>query len=242
MSKTANPLLHGEMDFNGKSTANTTTRGHRPTRLGQKLVQNGKFKRSGKNNPCPICDRTKDDKCAWNDSVIHCYNGVSNYPPQDLKIGETFEMALSSITNGKWALVKKNAGFSGNHWIFIPDKPLDKTKPLIKKNIKKISIPKLNRLFNILSENVNEALFPELMILNLQQLEEVSVKTDEALAETKVVLAISKQFSHKELTYDIQLSNLFETTKTYLHQLNNRANQIKQFREVCLGEEQNGHF
>ena len=80
------------------------------------------------------------------------------------------------------------------------------------------------------------------MILNLQQLEEVSVKTDEALAETKVVLAISKQFSHKELTYDIQLSNLFETTKTYLHQLNNRAIQIKQFREVCLGEEQNGHF
>ena len=90
---------------------------------------------------------------------------------------------------------------------------------LIVFSIKKISIPKLNRLFNILSENVNKALFPELMILNLQQLEEVSVKTDEALAEPKVVLAISKQFSHKELTYDIQLSNLFETTKTYLHQL-----------------------
>ena len=110
MSEIANPLLNGEMDFNGKSTANTKTKGHRPTALGQKLVQNGKFKRSGKNNPCPICDRTNDDKCAWNDSVIHCYNGVSNYPPQDLKIGETFEMALSSITNGKWALVKKKCG------------------------------------------------------------------------------------------------------------------------------------
>jgi len=240
MSEMANPLLNGEMDFNGKSTANTKTKGHRPTALGQKLVQNGKFKRSGKNNPCPICDRTKDDKCAWNSETIHCYNGSSNYPPQDLKLGEV--VVLEIPPQGRWALVGKNKGFSGNHWIFIPDKPLDKTKPLIKKNIKKISIPKLNRLFNILSENVNEALFPELMILNLQQLEEVSVKTDEALAETKVVLAISKQFSHKELTYDIQLSNLFETTKTYLHQLNNRANQIKQFREVCLGEEQNGHF
>jgi len=240
MSEMANPLHNGEMDFNDKSIANTTTRGYRPTRLGQKLVQNGKFKRSGKNNPCPICDRTTDDKCAWNSENIHCYNGSSNYPPQDLKLGEVVVLEIPPL--GRWALVGKNKGFSGNHWIFIPDKPLDKTKPLIKKNIKKISIPKLNRLFNILSENVNEALFPELMILNLRQLEEVSVKTDEALAETKVVLAISKQFSHKELTYDIQLSNLFETTKTYLHQLNNRAYQIKQFREVCLGEEQNGHF
>ena len=233
MSEMANPLLNGEMDFNGKSTANTKTKGHRPTALGQKLVQNGKFKRSGKNNPCPICDRTNDDKCAWNDSVIHCYNGVSNYPPQDLKIGETFEMALSSITNGKWALVKKNAGFSGNHWIFIPDKPKKYEKRL---KVEKISINKLNKLFNILSELVTEALRLDPMLLTLEQLEEVSKKTDEALERTKIVLSLAKKFPQKELTYNIQLGNLFETTKSYFHKLKNRQEQIRQFRAEQLGE------
>jgi len=233
MSEIANPLLNGEMDFNGKSTANTKTKGHRPTALGQKLVQNGKFKRSGKNNPCPICDRTNDDKCAWNDSVIHCYNGVSNYPPKDLKIGETFEMALSSITNGKWALVKKNAGFSGNHWIFIPDKPKKYEKRL---KVEKISINKLNKLFNILSELVTEALRLDPMLLTLEQLEEVSKKTDEALERTKIVLSLAKKFPQKELTYNIQLGNLFETTKSYFHKLKNRQEQIRQFRAEQLGE------
>ena len=233
MSKMAEHLLGGEMDFNGKSTANTSSNGYNHSRLGQKLVQNGKFRRSGKNNPCPICDRTKDDKCAWNDSVIHCYNGVSNYPPQDLKIGETFEMALSSITNGKWALVKKNAGFSGNHWIFIPDKPKKYEKRL---KVEKISINKLNKLFNILSELVTEALRLDPMLLTLEQLEEVSKKTDEALERTKIVLSLAKKFPHKELTYNIQLGNLFETTKSYFHKLKNRQEQIRQFRAEQLGE------
>ena len=238
MRKAANHLLHGEINNSAKYTANTGQKSCRSGSLGQKLVQNGRFTRSGRKNPCPICDRTKDDKCAWNSSTIHCYNGVSNYPPQDLEISHTFIMEIGSILDGRWALVKKNAGFSGNHWIFIPDKPLDKSKPLIKKRIPKVSIPRLNKIFNVVSENVSAAIKPELMILNLQQLEAVSIKTDEALAETKTVLALSKQFSQKELINDIQLSNLFETTKAYLHKLNNRAEQIKQFRAVCLGEEE----
>ena len=233
MDRTAEHLLKGEMDFNGKSTANTSSNGYNHSGLGQKLVQNDKFRRSGKNNPCPICDRTNDDKCAWNDSVIHCYNGVSNYPPKDLKIGETFEMALSSITNGKWALVKKNAGFSGNHWIFIPDKPKKYEKRL---KVEKISINKLNKLFNILSELVTEALRLDPMLLTLEQLEEVSKKTDEALERTKIVLSLAKKFPQKELTYNIQLGNLFETTKSYFHKLKNRQEQIRQFRAEQLGE------
>ena len=238
MGKMANPLLNGEMDFNGKSTANTKTKGHRPTALGQKLVQNGKFKRSGKNNPCPICDRTKDDKCAWNDSVINCYNGVSNYPPQDLKIGETFIMDIGSLPRGKWALVAKNKGFSGNHHIFIPDKPRKYEK---RPKIEKISINKLNKLFNILSELVTEALRLDPMLLTLEQLEEVSKKTDEAFERTNILLRLAKKFPQKELTYNIQLGNLFETTKSYFHKLKNRQEQIRQFRAEQLGEI-NGNF
>ena len=238
MSKIAEHLLGGEMDFNGKSTANTSSNGYNHSRLGQKLVQNVKFRRSGKNNPCPICDRTKDDKCAWNDSVINCYNGVSNYPPQDLKIGETFLMDIGSMPRGKWALVATNRGFSGNHHIFIPDKPKKYEKKL---KVEKISINKLNKLFNILSEQVTEALRLDPMFLTLEQLEEVSTKTDEALERTNILLRLAKKFPQKELTYNIQLGNLFETTKSYFHKLKNRQEQIRQFRAEQLGEI-NGNF
>ena len=222
--------------FSAKQPANTRNHSSKSRSLERKLEPTGRFIRSGRNNPCPICNRTKDDKCAWNSSVIHCYDGVTNYPPRNLKLGGIVQINHGSTRD--WALVKKDAGFSGNHCIFIPNKPLDKSKPLIKRHIPKVSIPRLNKVFNVVSENVSEAIKPDLMILNLQQLEKVSIKTDEALAETKSLLALSKQFSQKELINDIQLANLFETTKAYLYKLTNRAEQIKQFRAVCLGEEE----
>ena len=71
----------------------------------------------------------------------------------------------------------------------------------------------------------------------MEQLTAVSIKTDEAIERSKIVLALAKQFSQKELTNDIQLANLFETTKANLYKLTNRVEQIKQFRAVNLGEE-----
>ena len=231
MPKATHNLSLGEGNyFSGKRPANTKNHSSKSPSLEPRLERTGRFIRSSRKNPCPICDRSKDDKCAWNSEVIHCYNGSSNYPPQNLKLGEVVELDIP------WALVKKNAGFSGNHWIFIPDKPIGNAKPLIKKHIPKVSIPRLNKLFNVVYDNVQEALKPELSFLNLQQLEAVSVKTTEALAETKTILAMSKQFSQQELINDIQLTNLFECTKTYYRQLSNRAEQIKQFRIDCLGE------
>ncbi len=221
--------------FSAKKPANTRNHSSRNGSLERKLESGGRFTRSGRKNPCPICGRTKDDKCAFKSDIIHCYCGVTNSPP-NLKLGEIIHINYGSTRD--WALVKKDAGFSGNHCIFIPNKPLDKSKPLIKRHIPKVSIPRLNKVFNVVSENVSAAIKPDLMILNLQQLEEVSLKTDEALAETKALLVLSKQFSQKELINDIQLANLFETTKAYLYKLTNRAEQIKQFRAVCLGEEE----
>ena len=231
MPKATHNLSLGEGNyFSGKRPANTKNHSSKSPSLEPRLERTGRFIRSSRKNPCPICDRSKDDKCAWNSEVIHCYNGSSNYPPQNLTLGEVVELDIP------WALVKKNAGFSGNHWIFIPDKPIGNAKPLIKKHIPKVSIPRLNKLFNVVYDNVQEALKPELSFLNLQQLEAVSVKTTEALAETKTILAMSKQFSQQQLINDIQLTNLFECTKTYYRQLSNRAEQIKQFRVDFLGE------
>jgi hypothetical protein len=28
---------------------------------------------SGRSRPCPICDRTKDPDCRWNDEVVFCH-------------------------------------------------------------------------------------------------------------------------------------------------------------------------
>ena len=234
MSKACNLSLNEGDFFSDKKPANTGKYIPKNHSLERKLESRGRFIRSSRKNPCPICDRTKDDKCAWNSEVIHCYNGVSNYPPRGMKLGEVFHVDYGSTRD--WALVKKDAGFSGNHWIFIPDKPIGNAKPLIKKHIPKVSIPRLNKLFNVVYDNVQEALKPELSFLNLQQLEAVSVKTTEALAETKTILAMSKQFSQQQLINDTQLTNLFECTKTYYRQLSNRAEQIKQFRVDFLGE------
>ena len=220
--------------FNAKQPANTRNHSYKSGSLERKLESGGRFTRSGRKNPCPICDRTKDDKCAWNSSVIHCYDGVTNYPPRNLKLGGIVQINYGSTRD--WALVKKDAGFSGNHWIFIPNKPLDKSKPLIKKRIAKVSIPKLNSLFNILSEHIEKALFRDPSLLTLQQLEEVEVKVAEALAETKILLVQFKQFSNREILESPHIHNTIETTKSYYHQLKNRKEQIKQFRADYLGE------
>jgi hypothetical protein len=37
---------------------------------------NGRFIYSGRNRPCPICDRTKDGDCRWNDNVFLCHTHV----------------------------------------------------------------------------------------------------------------------------------------------------------------------
>ena len=235
MGKAARNLsLNQGTPHSAKKPAKTHSNSYNSLSLESKQECTGRWSRSGKRNPCPICGRTKDDKCGFKNDTIHCYCGVSNSPP-DLKLGGIIQINYGSTRD--WALVKKNAGFSGNHCIFIPNKPLDKTKPLIKKKVKKVSIPKINRLFVFVSEKLDEALKPELSFLNLQQLEAVSVITDEAIAETKYILVLSKQFSQQELINDIQLTNLFETTKAYFHQLTNRAEQIKQWRAVNLGEE-----
>ena len=233
---THNLSLSEGNSFSATQPANTRNHSSQSGSLERKLEPTGRFIRSGRNNPSPISKRTKDDKCAWNSSVIHCYDGVTNYPPRNLKLGGIVQINHGSTRD--WALVKKDAGFSGNHWICIPNKPLDKSKPLINKHITKVSIPKLNRIFNVVAENFTDAVKPELSFLNLQQLEAVSIKTMETLAEAKILLSYSKQFSQKELINDIQLANLFETTKAYLYKLTNRAEQIKQFRAVCLGEEE----
>lgn len=74
---------------------------------------------SGKNNPCPICGRDKDDKCRWDDEIILCYCGDDFAPPPMFRVGQ-----IVKAFGLNWALVNKAAGFASASYCFIRNKPL----------------------------------------------------------------------------------------------------------------------
>ena len=73
------------------------------------------MKKSGRNNPCPVCGRTKDADCRWSDDVIFCHCGSTSGPDQNLRVGDTI-----TIDGSQWALVKTNGGFDGSAFVFKP--------------------------------------------------------------------------------------------------------------------------
>ena len=73
---------------------------------------------SRKNNPCPICGRTKDTDCRWSDDVILCHQGRSFGPPAELQVGDTI-----TIEGKAWALVSRKGGFDGSAAVFKPHRP-----------------------------------------------------------------------------------------------------------------------
>ena len=64
---------------------------------------------SGRNNPCPVCGRTKDTDCRWNDATLLCHTGT------DLRPGDTL-----TIGGQKWAFIHHKGGFSGMAAVFKP--------------------------------------------------------------------------------------------------------------------------
>ena len=72
----------------------------------------GKFTHSGRRTPCPVCGRTKDDDCRWNDEVILCHTGT------DLNPGDTI-----TVAGKEWAFIHHKGGFSGSAAVFKPHIP-----------------------------------------------------------------------------------------------------------------------
>jgi len=73
------------------------------------------MQKSGRNNACPSCGRTKDADCRWSDDVIFCHQGSNHGPDQSLRVGDTI-----LIDGAPWALVKRNGGYDGNAFVFKP--------------------------------------------------------------------------------------------------------------------------
>ena len=77
------------------------------------------MKSSGRNNPCPVCNRTKDTDCRWNDDVILCHSGT------DLTPGSTV-----NINGAEWAFIHHKGGFSGVAAVFKPHRELERKPSL----------------------------------------------------------------------------------------------------------------
>lgn len=70
---------------------------------------------SSKQNPCPICSRTKDGDCRWGDDWIACHSGAA---ANNLRPGQIIE------ANGcTWYLSRTNGGHSGSAHIYRLHRP-----------------------------------------------------------------------------------------------------------------------
>ena len=78
---------------------------------------------SKRNEPCPMCGRSKDSDCRFDDDVIFCHQGSSHGPPSSLYVGD-----VVTRQGRDWALVKTNAGFAGAASVFKPHRPLPNRK------------------------------------------------------------------------------------------------------------------
>ena len=70
---------------------------------------------SSKRNPCPICQRSHDGDCRWNDTTILCHTGT------DMRPGDTL-----TIAGQQWAFIHHKGGFSGVAAVFKPHRERDK--------------------------------------------------------------------------------------------------------------------
>lgn len=76
------------------------------------------YQSSGNSNPCPVCFRTKDRDCRFNDEVVLCHSG------SQLKPGDCLE-----IEGKDWALIRTDGGHSGQAAVFKPHRERHKPRP-----------------------------------------------------------------------------------------------------------------
>jgi len=100
----------GSLEYNHiRSTKMLTTRVPRSS---------GKFTYSSPKNPCPVCGRTKDRDCRWNE-VCHCRTYAKEY----LEVGNVIRgddgrqwAYLGSSDGGRWAMFKLHEERRGDDW------------------------------------------------------------------------------------------------------------------------------
>lgn len=72
---------------------------------------------SGRNNPCPICGRTKDGDCRirHDGHMVFCYRGKSQGPPERLRVGDV----ISDADGRSWAYTGESRDDSRDAAVFV---------------------------------------------------------------------------------------------------------------------------
>ena len=187
---------------------------------------------SGRNNPCPICGRTKDGDCRWTDDVIFCHCGSSHSPSQSLRIGDTI-----ALNGAKWALIKTNGGFDGAAFVFkphqeksggsrrrVPDRPRELSTKQAKRSIASVS---LERFFDAYRAawDVND-----LHTLNAHRL-------NEAIKDIEGAARIGRDLSRSVDSIWRDLKDLYKGAfEACLSSINEQVKELAHFRTFYLGE------
>lgn len=87
---------------------------------------------SSRQTPCPCCFRDVDDKCRFEDDLILCYNGDSFHPPANLVVGDCIK-----IGGHGWRLLRMNAGFAANSFLFVRSDDESILTPLQRKRLRR---------------------------------------------------------------------------------------------------------
>ena len=87
---------------------------------------------SSRQNPCPCCFRDVDDKCRFGDDLILCYNGDSFHPPANLVVGDCIKIAGHG-----WKLLRMNAGFAANSFLFVRSDDESTLTPLQRRRLRR---------------------------------------------------------------------------------------------------------
>jgi len=187
---------------------------------------------SGRNNPCPICGRTKDGDCRWTDDVIFCHCGSTQSPSQSLRIGDTI-----ALNGAKWALIKTNGGFDGAAFVFkphqeksggsrrrVPDSPRELSTKQAKRSIASVS---LERFFDAYRAawDVND-----LHTLNAHRL-------NEAIKDIEGAARIGRDLSRSVDSIWRDLKDLYKGAfEACLSSINEQVKELAHFRTFYLGE------
>ena len=196
----------------------------------------GVLSNSGRNRPCPICGRRKDHKCRWGSDFVHCYVGDSHRPPAHLEIGDTID--AEGIT---WALVAKDGGWSGSHWVFRPHRPINTgQQPPQQQQPKRTGDRRLAHKINRLSKGLDVAIADAIEALAVSETELHLLKASDLKARFELIhdqprslrlmiLALRED----ELDWSRQIRELEGLLIAVLH----HQSMVKRFRRDCLGEE-----
>jgi hypothetical protein len=124
---------------------------------------------SSRRHPCPLCDRSTDNKCRWNDSAILCHQGDRYSPPAALQLGDVL-----TIEGRRWAVCSFSGGFSGLALVLRPHVDrLDFTPAQRHRRAreKAVLVPELHRLFGECRRQVQVCLaMPELAFCTADQI------------------------------------------------------------------------